>query len=96
MSPRSLFPPLLQHPAQLTFPLLGIYVSTLPAHSITEDLLILISGRPIPLSAISRSKISDSVLEVDVEKAWKELQMPGGGWSNEVGMEVFISPPSKA
>ncbi len=57
--------------------------------------MVLISGRPIPLSAISRSKISDYVLEIDVERAWKEMQFPGGGWSNEVGVEVFISPPGK-
>ena len=69
----------------------GIYISTLPTLSILSDFMILISSRPIPLSAISTSKISPYVLEIDVERAWKEMHFPGGGWSNEVGVEVFLS-----
>ena len=49
----------------------------------------MILGRAIPLHTVNVSSVSDCVLEVDVEKAWKELELDSG-WSNEVALEIFI------
>lgn len=67
---------------------LGIYISTLHERSVEDDLLITIQGKVIPMHTV---KISESapVLEVDVEAAWKEMELQPG-WANEVGVEVFM------
>ena len=39
-------------------------------------------------------KVSDAdehVLEIDIEKAWEELELKSG-WSNEVEVKIYINP----
>ena len=68
----------------------GIYISGLPSRSIKDDFLITILGSTIPVHTVSVSKISENILEVDVERAWKEMGLYSG-WQNEVAVEIFMS-----
>jgi hypothetical protein len=63
----------------------------------TTNLMVMIQGRPIPEARVQLSKTGVSeqqkgatVIEIDVLGAWKEMNLQPG-WSNEVGVEVFIS-----
>jgi len=46
-------------------------------------------GQPVPIGCVGISKTCGKVLEVDVERAWKEMGLDAG-WSNEVSLEVFV------
>ena len=69
---------------------LGLYVSTLPSVSIADNLLVLMKGKVIPGHTVSISKVSGKVLEIDVEKAWREMELDPG-WGNEVAVEVILT-----
>ena len=67
---------------------LGIYISDLAKRSIEDDFLITILGKIIPFHTV-KSQAANCVLEVDVERAWKEMDLDSG-WSNEVAVEIFV------
>ncbi|KAI9879587.1 MAG: hypothetical protein M1830_008037 [Pleopsidium flavum] len=67
---------------------LGIFISDLATRSIEESFMIMILGEVIPFHTVRASK-SNKVLEIDIERAWKELGL-SSGWSNEVAVDVFI------
>jgi hypothetical protein len=70
---------------------LGIYFSTLDRKSIDKNVMILISGQPIPRQTVWKDGGDQSkVLAVDVLRAWKELGQDSG-WSNEVAIQIFVS-----
>ena len=50
--------------------------------------MITILGKAIPVHTV---KVSDKgpVLEIDIESAWKEMDLDGG-WSNEVAVDIFM------
>lgn len=50
--------------------------------------MITILGKAIPLHTIKLSGI-DRVLEIDIESAWKEMDLDSG-WSNEVTVDIFM------
>ncbi|MCJ1471972.1 hypothetical protein MMC13_000616 [Lambiella insularis] len=70
--------------------ILGLYISTLQTHSIEDDFLAMILGKAVPLHTVSKSASSDYLLEIDVERAWKEMKLYSA-WNNEVTVEVFMS-----
>lgn len=67
---------------------LGVYVSTLQDLSLADDLLVLLKGKVIPQHTVTMRKQS-SILEIDVEKAWNEMDLQPG-WGNEIEVEIFI------
>ncbi|KAF4635078.1 hypothetical protein G7Y89_g3021 [Cudoniella acicularis] len=71
--------------------ILGIYISTLPTISWKDSMMITILGKVLPVHTISVSKVDEHVLEIDVEKAWKELELRSG-WSNEVEVMIHFNP----
>lgn len=54
-----------------------------------EHFLVTIHNRAIPVHTVRVSETSPFVLEIDLETAWKEMSLDSG-WSNEVGVDVFI------
>ncbi|KAK4995633.1 hypothetical protein LTR66_004598 [Elasticomyces elasticus] len=68
---------------------LGVYVSDLARRSIEDDLFATLFGKPIGLDMVRKSDSDPNVLEIDVEKAWKESDQRAG-WSNEVHLDIFI------
>jgi hypothetical protein len=68
----------------------GIYISDLPKRSFIDSLLITILGEVIPVHTVSVSKVDSHVLEIDIESAWKELNLESK-WSNEVEVKIYIS-----
>jgi hypothetical protein len=69
---------------------LGIYISELQSLSIENQMIAMIGRNVIPAHTVSKSATIPNLLEIDVETAWNELQVPGG-YSNELDLEVFIS-----
>ncbi|KAK3711661.1 hypothetical protein LTR37_009437 [Vermiconidia calcicola] len=68
---------------------LGLWVSDLPERTVEGDFMIVMYGKVVPLHCVRKSEKSDDVLEIDVERAWKEMGLEAG-WSNEVSVEVFV------
>jgi hypothetical protein len=66
----------------------GFYVSDLEGRKI-EDMFMTLSGKPVPVHTVNKSKKDPTVLEVDVEAAWKELGLTTR-WSNEVVIKLFL------
>jgi hypothetical protein len=54
-------------------------------------MMITMAGKVIPVHTISINQASQHVLEIDVESAWKELELDAG-WSNEVEVKIYINP----
>ena len=74
----------------------GIYISTLPEMNWQDRMMITILGKVLPVGTIKVSEVDAHVLEIDVESAWKELELESG-WSNEVEVKIYINPaPMKA
>ena len=67
-----------------------MYISHLPSLSIADDFIATISGRVIPPSTVSISQHSEKILDIDVEKAWREVEAPVG-WGNEVDIKVYFT-----
>jgi hypothetical protein len=76
--------------ADLLISITGLYLSTLPNISFKDNLMITIQGKVLPVHTINVSKFSEFVLEIDVVKAWKELELDSG-WSNEVEVKIYIN-----
>ncbi|KAI6804091.1 glycoside hydrolase family 36 protein [Hortaea werneckii] len=69
---------------------MGLYVSDLPKRDLDQQLMVMIFGKPISRDCVRDSARDENVLEIDVDKAWKDSGEEAG-WSNEVSVEVFIS-----
>jgi hypothetical protein len=66
---------------------LGIWVSDIGSRTV-DPFMVMLRGMAVPPE---RVKIDDehSVLEVDVQGAWKDLNLDAG-WNNEVTVDIFI------
>jgi hypothetical protein len=81
---------------------LGVWINDASTASPTErwkveNMMVLIQGQAVPekLVRVSSEGIEEAqpgaqVVEVDVQGAWKQMELEPG-WSNEVGVEIFIS-----
>ncbi|KXL47911.1 MAG: glycoside hydrolase family 36 protein [Acidomyces sp. 'richmondensis'] len=69
---------------------LGLYISDLEARSIEDSLMIMIYGKPIPFHCVGVSHRCGKVLEINVERAWREGKFESG-WNNEVSLEMFLN-----
>ncbi|KAK5195847.1 hypothetical protein LTR99_002371 [Exophiala xenobiotica] len=81
--------------AQLkAFGVFGIWLSDVQSSSRkVEDMMVMIQGKPIPQHVVSLNTDNvpegSGVLEIDVEKAWNEMDLDAG-WGNEVGVDIFL------
>ncbi|KAF2840507.1 glycoside hydrolase family 36 protein [Patellaria atrata CBS 101060] len=66
----------------------GLWIEGLNKKSLDEDFIALIFGKPVPPHCVQTTE--ESVLEIDLETAWKESDQKAG-WSNEVSIEMFIN-----
>ncbi|KAL5615024.1 hypothetical protein BROUX41_005089 [Berkeleyomyces rouxiae] len=69
--------------------MLGIYISKLPHMSIDKHFLVIMMGQVIPSHTVSISNVNPNILEIDVEGAWKEMELRSG-WSNEVQVKIYF------
>ncbi|KAI9762815.1 MAG: hypothetical protein M4579_000168 [Chaenotheca gracillima] len=69
---------------------LGLYISDLSSRTIEEDFLVLILGRVVPVHTVKVNKASNNVLEVDIEKAWEEMDLQSN-WSNELEVTIVVT-----
>ena len=67
---------------------LGIYVSTAPSLKVSDDVIIMIREKVIPVDTVTLNT-EHSVLEVDVEAAWKKMDLEPA-YSNTVEVEIWI------
>ena len=71
---------------------MGVYISSLEQWgegAVEEHVMVLIRERVVPVGTVGVGK-GTRVLEVDVERAWKEMGLRPG-WANEVEVEVLVS-----
>ncbi|CAK1354255.1 unnamed protein product [Cercospora beticola] len=66
--------------------ILGLWISDLEERTVSDNFIVLIHGNPIPVECV---KANGKVLEIDIERAWKESG-EDVGWGNEVTLEVFM------
>lgn len=62
----------------------------LPKIDYKNDMMVTIQGKPIPVHTVNASKADKHVLEIDVEAAWKEMDLQPG-WANEVEVKIYIN-----
>ncbi|KAL4940651.1 hypothetical protein BDV06DRAFT_213295 [Aspergillus oleicola] len=67
--------------------ILGVYFSTLPQWDIDEHFMVLISGKPVPRRTVWKE--DGKVLALDVEEAWRTMDLERG-WSSEVNVSVLL------
>ncbi|MCJ1353398.1 MAG: hypothetical protein MMC33_003384 [Icmadophila ericetorum] len=70
--------------------LLGVYISDLPRRSLDDEFLILCQGKVIPPHTVKKSSTVDNLLEIDIERAWKEMKLVSG-WSNEARVDLYLN-----
>lgn len=56
--------------------------------------MVTIQGQPIPPHTVSKNNQDGHVLDVDIETAWKEMELESG-WSNEVEVKVYFGLKKK-
>ncbi|KAG6008760.1 hypothetical protein E4U21_003958 [Claviceps maximensis] len=54
---------------------LGVFVSILPSMKFEDDLMVTIEDVPVPVETVGQSETDPRVLDIDVERAWKELNL---------------------
>ncbi|KAK8195515.1 raffinose synthase protein-like protein Sip1 [Phyllosticta capitalensis] len=64
----------------------GIWIEDLEKMDIENRFIALIFGKPVAMHCV---KVKNSVLEIDLVRAWEESDQRAG-WSNEVAIEVII------
>ena len=79
---------------------LGIWMSGLRGKDVDENAMVIILGKAVPRDRVvikavdvpgsEQEQSTAGILEVDVEGAWKDMELDAG-WSNEVKVEIFIS-----
>jgi len=76
------------------FGVFGIWLSDVQSSfRKVEDMMVMIQGKPIPQHVVRLNTDNvpegSGVLEIDVEKAWNEMDLDPG-WGNEVGVDIFL------
>lgn len=67
----------------------GVFVSALPGFKV-GDMMATMGDRGVPEECVRKSKKDERVLEVDMAKAWKLLELKAG-WGNETALKVYIN-----
>lgn len=65
---------------------LGVWISEMEEKSVEDNFMVLIYGKAVGRHCVRKK---GKVLEVDVERVWKESGEEAG-WSNEVSLEIFM------
>ncbi|KIX93977.1 uncharacterized protein Z520_10314 [Fonsecaea multimorphosa CBS 102226] len=73
---------------------LGIWISDVQSQQRkVEDTMVIIQGKAVPQHVVGfkaeHGPKGSGVLEIDVASAWEEMELEPG-WSNEVGVDVFL------
>lgn len=64
-------------------------MSNLPRKSIEDDFIILLLGHVIPQHTVAKCAEVPELLEIDVEKAWDEMNL-SSLWKNEVTLQIYV------
>lgn len=56
--------------------------------------MVTIQGQPIPSHTVSVSEVDGHLLNVDIETAWREMDLESG-WANEVQVKVYFAMEKK-
>lgn len=68
---------------------LGLWISDLEEKGVEEAFMVTLRGKPVSAGCVRKSERCRRVLEVDVEKAWRESGEEAG-YGNEVEVEIFM------
>ncbi|PHH83448.1 hypothetical protein CDD82_764 [Ophiocordyceps australis] len=69
----------------------GIYVSTLPSMTIDGDFMATLQKQPVPRHCVKVSHNDGCVLEMDIERAWREMRLDAGAAVNTADVMVAWS-----
>ena len=58
--------------------------------TVDGDFMVTIRDQPIPPHTVSISNVDAHVLEIDIQAAWKEMDLKPG-WSNEIEVRLYFS-----
>ncbi|KAM5355451.1 hypothetical protein ACJ41O_002097 [Fusarium nematophilum] len=72
------------------FGVVGVYISSLPDMMISDDFLVTIQEKVVPVHTVTISRDDEHVLEVDIGRAWKEMGLESR-FSNEVEVKIHFS-----
>ncbi|KAG0636371.1 glycoside hydrolase superfamily [Tuber brumale] len=67
---------------------IGFYISDLASQDITK-FLVTIAGSVVPFHTVKRSSQISTILEIDLETAWNELNL-STSWSNEIVIGLHL------
>ncbi|GFP56677.1 probable galactinol-sucrose galactosyltransferase 6 [Trichoderma asperellum] len=56
----------------------GIYISTLPNMTLQEDFIVTLQDQAVPVETVGVSQSDQHVLEINIEKAWKDMKLEPG------------------
>ncbi|RFU75321.1 glycoside hydrolase family 36 [Trichoderma arundinaceum] len=56
----------------------GVYISALPNMALMEDFIVTLQDQAVPVETVRVSPADHRVLEVDIEKAWKDMKLEPG------------------
>ncbi|KAH6609328.1 glycoside hydrolase family 36 protein [Trichoderma cornu-damae] len=56
----------------------GVYISALPDMTLKEDFIVTLQDQAVPVETMRVSQGDHRVLEVDIEKAWKDMKLEPG------------------
>ena len=78
---------------------LSVWISNVKHRTVDDNVMVMILGKPVSRDRVTMSNAdlpsteskqdSAGVLEIDVQGAWKDLELDAG-WSNEVSVGIFI------
>lgn len=68
----------------------GVYISALPDLTIKKDFIVTLQDQAVPVETVRVSQDDRHVLEVDIEKAWKDMKLEPG-LADEVEVKVSFA-----
>ncbi|KAG5939422.1 hypothetical protein E4U53_007810 [Claviceps sorghi] len=72
--------------------ILGVFISTLPSMSIRDDLMVTIEDVPVPVETVQKSETDARVLDIDIERAWKVMNITACSLSrDEITVKCTVS-----
>ncbi|EHK40420.1 glycoside hydrolase family 36 protein [Trichoderma atroviride IMI 206040] len=56
----------------------GVYISTLPKMTLQKDFIVTLQDQAVPVETVGVSQSDQHVLEINIERAWKDMELEPG------------------
>ncbi|KAM0467006.1 hypothetical protein ACHAPV_000518 [Trichoderma viride] len=68
----------------------GVYISALPKMTLQEDFIVTLQDQAVPVETVRVSQSDQHVLEINIERAWKDMKLEAGRL-DEVDVKVSFA-----